>query len=156
MRYDLLKCSSGTTRQYQKKLVVIILNRGRRWCYLNLGKSLEDYLEAILILNSKFETVRSVDVARQMNFSKHFVCHAVKELRKKGYLEMDLDNCLHLTERGLALAERVYEHHRFLTAHLIEMGVDSIQAEIDACRIEHVISEESFEKLKAAFKKVNQ
>lgn len=103
-----------------------------------------------MILNNKLGTVRSVDVARQMNFSKPSVCHAVKELRKKGYLEMDSDNYLHLTESGIALAERIYEKHQFFTDSLIEMGVDPKQAEADACRIEHVISEESFQKLKEA------
>ena len=108
--------------------------------------------EAILILNNKLGTVRSIDVARQMNFSKPSVCHAVKELRKKGYLEMDSDNYLHLTERGFTLAEQVYERHRFFTNSLIEMGVDPETAEADACRIEHVISDESFQKLKDAIK----
>lgn len=117
---------------------------------MNLGKSLEDYLEAILILKNKFKAVRSVDVARQMNFSKASVCHAVKELRKRGYLEMDSDSYLYLTESGIALAEQVYERHCFFTACLIEAGVDPIQAEQDACQIEHVISDESFQKLKDA------
>lgn len=106
-----------------------------------------------MILNNKLGTVRSIDVARQMNFSKTSVCHAVKKLRKKGYLEMDSDNCLHLTERGLTLAERVYERHCFFTNSLIEMGVDPETAEADACRIEHVISTESFERLKEAFER---
>ena len=105
-----------------------------------------------MILNNKLGTVRSIDVARQMNFSKPSVCHAVKELRKKGYLEMDSDNYLHLTERGFTLAERVYERHRFFTNSLIEMGVDPETAEADACRIEHVISDESCQKLKDAIK----
>ncbi|MDO4306935.1 MAG: metal-dependent transcriptional regulator [Eubacteriales bacterium] len=123
---------------------------------MTLGKSLEDYLEAILILKNQIGVVRSIDVARQMNFSKPSVCHAVKELRKKGYLEMDSDSCLHLTENGLALAEQVYERHCFFTAQLVEMGVNPAQAEQDACRIEHVISDESFQKLKEAIQSNNK
>lgn len=115
---------------------------------MNLGESLEDYLEAILILHRQKGYVRSVDVARYMNFSKPSVCHAVKELRKKGYLEMDSENCLHLNEKGLDLAQKVYERHCFLKETLIAAGVQPEQAEQDACRIEHVISEESYQKLR--------
>ena len=78
---------------------------------MNLGKSLEDYLETILMLQKKKGYVRSVDVATYMNFSKPSVCHAVKELRKKGYLTMDTDGSLRLTEQGIKLAQQVYERH---------------------------------------------
>lgn len=117
-----------------------------------LGKSQEDYLEAILILQNKTGEVLSVDVARHMSFSKPSVCHAVKQLKGKGYLDVHEDGSLHLTKEGRTLAENVYERHRFFTDYLIEMGVSAEQAEKDACQIEHIISEESFQALKLALK----
>ena len=110
----------------------------------------EDYLEAILVLQKKMGMVRSVDVARHLDFSKPSVCHAVATLRDGGFLLMDEDNFLHLTDAGCEVAEQVYEKHRFFTQRLIAAGVDPKTAEADACRIEHVISEESFQRLKAA------
>ena len=110
----------------------------------------EDYLEAILVLQKKMGMVRSVDVARHLDVSKPSVCHAVATLRDGGFLLMDEDNFLHLTDAGCEVAEQVYEKHRFFTQRLIAAGVDPKTAEADACRIEHVISEESFQRLKAA------
>ena len=115
---------------------------------LKIGKSLEDYLEAILILKRKHGLVRSVDVARYMGFSKPSVSVAMKELRNKGYLKVDEEGSLVLTEEGLTMAEQVYERHRFFSDYLKEIGVDPETAEKDACQMEHVISEESFNKLK--------
>ena len=107
----------------------------------------EDYLEAILVLQKKMGMVRSVDVARHLDVSKPSVCHAVATLREGGFLTMDEDNFLHLTDAGCEVAEQVYEKHRFFTQRLIAAGVDPKTAEADACRIEHVISEESFQRL---------
>lgn len=115
-----------------------------------LHASGEDYLEAVLVLQEQKGMLRSVDVARHMGVSKPSVCHAVTALKDGGFLTMDGDYSLHLTDLGRKIAKGVYEKHRFFTAQLIEAGVDPIQAEKDACRIEHVISEESFQKLKAA------
>ena len=112
----------------------------------------EDYLEAILVLHKKMGTVRSVDVARHMEVSKPSVCHAVATLKKGGFLLIDVDHFLHLTDLGREVAEATYEKHRFFTDRLIEAGVDPETAERDACRIEHVISEETFERLKVAHK----
>ena len=112
----------------------------------------EDYLEAVLILQKKKGTVRSVDVARYLEDSKPSVCHAVATLRDGGFLTMDEDYSLHLTDVGREVAEQTYEKHRFFTDRLIEAGVDPDTAERDACRIEHVISDESFRCLKAAAK----
>ena len=108
----------------------------------------EDYLEAVLILQKKKGTVRSVDVARYLEVSKPSVCHAVATLRDGGFLTMDEDYSLHLTDVGRDVAEQTYEKHRFFTERLIEAGVNPDTAERDACRIEHVISPESFEALK--------
>ncbi len=112
----------------------------------------EDYLEAILMLQKETGMVRSVDLARHMGFSKPSISHAVGVLRNGGFLTVDEDGFLHLTDIGREVAERIYEKHQFFTDSLIEMGVDPVQAEEDACRIEHVISEESFQKLKEAYK----
>ena len=117
-----------------------------------LHKSGEDYLEAILVLQKQRGVVRSVDVARHMDVSKPSVCHAVATLKKGGFLLMDGDHFLHLTDLGREVAEDTYEKHRFFTDRLIEAGVDPETAEQDACRIEHVISEETFERLKVAYK----
>ena len=119
---------------------------------MKLYASGEDYLEAILVLKNKLGMVRSVDVARHLEVTKPSVCHAVATLRDGGFLTMDSDYVLHLTDVGREVAEQIYEKHRFFTERLIAAGVDPETAEKDACRIEHVISDESFERLKAAAK----
>ena len=119
---------------------------------MKLHASGEDYLEAILVLYKKTGMVRSVDVARHLEVSKPSVRHAVATLRDGGFLTMDEDYFLHLTDAGLEVAEQIYEKHRFFTERLIEAGVDPETAERDACRIEHVISQESFERLRDAYK----
>ena len=116
----------------------------------SLHASGEDYLEAILILHMKKGMVRSVDVARRLGVSKPSVCHAVALLKDGGFLTMDEDFSLHLTDIGREVAERIYERHCFFTEQLIAAGVDPKVAEADACRIEHIISTESFERLKEA------
>mgnify|MGYP005802145827 FL=1 len=119
---------------------------------MGLYASGEDYLEAILVLQKKKGMVRSADVARHLEVSKPSVCHAVATLKKGGFLLIDVDHFLHLTDLGREVAEATYEKHRFFTDRLIEAGVDPETAERDACRIEHVISEETFERLKVAHK----
>ena len=116
---------------------------------MKLHASGEDYLEAILILQEQKGMVRSVDVARHMDVSKPSVCHAVATLKNGGFLTMDDGFFLHLTDIGREVAEQIYEKHRFFTERLNAAGVDPKIAEADACRIEHVISEESFQRLKA-------
>ena len=111
---------------------------------MKLHASGEDYLEAIFILQKQLGMVRSVDVARHMEVSKPSVCHAVAILREGGFLTMDIDHFLHLTKLGREVAERTYEKHCFFTDLLTEVGVDPKSAERDACRMEHVISQESF------------
>ena len=123
---------------------------------MKLHASGEDYLEAILVLQKKRGLVRSVDVARHMEVSKPRVCHAVATLRDGGFLTMDEDHFLHLTDVGREVAEKIYERHCFFTERLIALGVNPETAETDACRIEHVISAESFEHLKKSFKNNNQ
>ena len=117
---------------------------------MKLHASGEDYLETILVLQKKLGMVRSVDVARHMEVSKPSVCHAVATLRDGGFLMMDEDHFLHLTEVGREVAEKIYERHCFFTEQLIAAGVDPKTAEADACRIEHTISQDSFEKIRRA------
>ncbi len=123
---------------------------------MKLHASGEDYLEAILVLQKEKGMVRSVDVARHMEVSKPSVCHAVAVLRDGGFLTMDEDHFLRLTDAGREVAEKIYERHCFFTEQLIAAGVDPRIAEADACRIEHVISTESFEHLKKSFENNNQ
>ena len=118
---------------------------------MKLYASGEDYLETILILRREMGMVRSVDVARHMDVSKPSVCHAVAVLQEGGFLAVDGDHFLHLTEQGRIIAEKIYERHRFFTDRLIEAGVDPKTAETDACRIEHVISDETFRRLKEKY-----
>ena len=101
-------------------------------------------MEAILVLHKKMGMVRSVDVARHMDVSKPSVCHAVSTLKDGGFLTIDEDHFLYLTDIGLEVAETIYERHCFFTELLIAAGVDPKTAEADACRMEHVISTESF------------
>ena len=115
---------------------------------MKLHASGEDYLETILVLQKKRGMVRSVDVARHMEVSKPSVCHAVATLRDGGFLMMDEDHFLHLTDVGREVAEKIYERHCFFTEQLITAGVDPKTAEADACRIEHTISQDSFEKIR--------
>ena len=117
---------------------------------MKLHASGEDYLETILVLQKKLGMVRSVDVARHMEVSKPSVCHAVATLRDGGFLMMDEDHFLHLTDVGREVAEKIYERHCFFTEQLIAAGVDPKTAEADACRIEHTISQDSFEKIRRA------
>lgn len=119
---------------------------------MKLHASGEDYLEAILVLQKQKGMVRSVDVARHLEVTKPSVCNAVATLRDGGFLKMDEGYFLHLTDVGREVAEQIYEKHRFFTDRLIAAGVDPATAERDACRIEHVIGDESFERLKAAAK----
>ena len=119
---------------------------------MKLHTSGEDYLETILVLQKKSGMVRSVDVARHMEVSKPSVYHAMTTLREGGFLTMDSDYFLHLTDAGRKVAEQIFKKHRFFTDRLIEAGVDPVTAEKDACRMEHVISQESFERLRDAYK----
>lgn len=112
-------------------------------------------MEAVLILQKQMgeSAVRSVDLARHMGFSKPSISHAVGVLRDEGFLIMDKEGFLHLTEEGREIAEKIYERHQFFTEQLIAAGVNEITAEEDACRIEHAISDESFQKLQKYFMK---
>ena len=117
---------------------------------MKIHASGEDYLEAILVLQKKMGMVRSIDLARHMGFSKPSISHAVGVLKNGGFLTVDDDGFLHLTVIGREIAEKIYERHLFFMEQLIAAGVDPETAEADACRIEHIISDESFSRLKEA------
>ena len=119
---------------------------------MKVQESRENYLEAILILSQKGQ-VRSIDVANFLDFSKPSVSVAVANLKAALLLSVDANGHLHLTESGRALAEQIYERHTLLTECLIRLGVDPQIAAEDACRVEHVISQESFEQIKAHMSK---
>lgn len=116
------------------------------------GESVEDYLETILILSRTLPAVRSIDIVRESGYTKPSVSVAMKNLRQKEYITMDQDGYIKLTETGRDLAERVYERHTVLAALLTALGVDPSVASEDACKIEHVISEETFDALKKHMK----
>ena len=115
------------------------------------NESSEDYLETILILSHKLPVVRSVDIANEMGFRKASVSIAMKNLRERGHITVTDAGYIYLTESGKKIADTIYERHEFLTNMLTSWGVDRNTAETDACRIEHVISAESFKALKAHF-----
>lgn len=118
---------------------------------MKLHESPEDYLETILILSSANENVRSIDIAGYLGFSKPSVSVAMKKLRENGYVSMDPYGKVSLTESGREIAEKVYERHQVISKILISIGVSEETALNDACRIEHVISDESFDKLKVYY-----
>ena len=116
---------------------------------MKIQESAENYLEAIHVLMMRNGQVRSIDVAHYTGFSKPSISRAVGLLRDNGYVSIDQNGLLSLTEAGLKIAETIYERHTVLTDLLIKLGVSPETAAEDACRIEHVISEESFRRLKA-------
>ena len=115
---------------------------------MHIQESGEMYLETIYILSQKMGAVRSIDVGEYMGYSKPSVSRAVGILKKGGYLLMDKDGYLTLTESGLAVAKKIYERHTLLTDFLIRLGVNEKTAVEDACKIEHDISDETFDALK--------
>lgn len=115
---------------------------------MKIQESAENYLEVILMLQKRLGQVRSIDIVSELNFSKPSVSYAMKLFRENGYVTMDNKGYITLTGRGLEIAERVYERHLLLTKCLVTLGVSQNTAREDACRIEHVISQESFEKIK--------
>ncbi|MCI5604639.1 MAG: metal-dependent transcriptional regulator [Clostridia bacterium] len=115
---------------------------------MQLHESGEMYLETILILKERFGYVRSIDIAHELNFSKPSVSRAISLLRENDYVTFDPNGMILLTEKGQIVAEKIYERHNVLTRCLMALGVSEENASADACRIEHVISEETFLKIK--------
>lgn len=115
---------------------------------MKIQESAENYLETILMLSKSKGGVRSIDIANELEFSKPSVSIAMKNLRQNGYIDVGDDGYITLTEKGYSIAERMYERHVMLTNWLISLGVEREIASEDACRIEHVLSEDSFEAIK--------
>ncbi|NCC08291.1 MAG: metal-dependent transcriptional regulator [Clostridia bacterium] len=120
---------------------------------MELHESAEDYLETILKIKDTRGAVRSIDVATELGFSKPSVSVAMKKLRETGYITVDPDGSIELTQQGHTAAANVYERHKCLTAFLMSIGVSEQNAKTDACKIEHDLSAESFECIKAFFEK---
>ena len=123
---------------------------------MQIRESAEDYLEAILILSKKGGGVRSVDIATMLGVSKPSVSHAMKLLREDAYIAMDRYGTVTLLEKGAEIANRIYERHMVLTKMLEGLGVSNEVARADACKMEHDISNESFEKIKEHLKAKNE
>ena len=115
---------------------------------MKILESAENYLETILILQKRNGSVRSIDIVNELEFTKPSVSIAMKNLRENGYIEMDKNGYITLLEGGLSIAEAVYERHTALSTFLEAIGVPSAIAKEDACRMEHIISEETFEAIK--------
>ena len=122
---------------------------------MKIYESAEDYLEMILVIQRKKGAVRSIDIAREMNFSKPSVSIAMKKLKEDGLITVNEYHEIDLTPRGKEIAETIYERHIVLSEILTKLGVEETTAVKEACRIEHVISQDSFEKLKEAVKAGN-
>ena len=118
--------------------------------YMNLQESGQMYLETILILTNERANVRSIDVCEHMGFSKPSVSRAIGLLKSGGYITVDKDGFITLTPTGRELAQKIYDRHKVLTEFLISLGVDGEVASQDACKIEHHISDESFDAIKRA------
>ena len=116
---------------------------------MKIQESAENYLETILVISHKKGMVRSIDIVNELEFSKPSVSVAMKNLRENGYIEMDGDGHITLLPPGEAIAQRIYDRHKLLTQFLVRLGVDPKTAAADACKIEHDLSDESFEKIKA-------
>lgn len=115
---------------------------------MKIQESAENYLETIFILKNKNGAVRSIDIANELGFSKPSVSVAMKNLRENGYIEVDSSGYITLLDSGRQIAEKIYERHTTLSKWLVSLGVDAKTAAEDACRIEHIISSESFEAIK--------
>lgn len=115
---------------------------------MKIHESAENYLETILVIGKRKPQVRSIDIANELAFSKPSVSVAMKNLRLNGYIHVDKEGFITLTDSGLAIAEKIYERHELLTAWLVKLGVNPQAAAEDACRMEHVISTESFNAIK--------
>lgn len=115
---------------------------------MKIRKSAEDYLEAMLVMQERHGYIRSIDIATELNVTKPSVSYATKRLRENGYITMDKEGLITLTEKGLEIAESMYERHRLLTQFFVRLGINEDVAREDACKIEHDLSEETFQAIK--------
>ena len=112
---------------------------------MQIHQSAEEYLETILMLTQRMGRVRSIDVVNELGYTKASVSIAMKKLRENGYITMDKDGLITLTASGMAIAERMLDRHHTLTKFLMALGIDAATAETDACKIEHDISQKTFD-----------
>lgn len=117
-----------------------------------IHQSAEDYLEVIHVLRQRLGMVRSIDIVNELHYKKPSVSVAMKKLRENGYILTDADGYITLTEKGQEVADRIYERHQVLTSLLTTLGVDEETAAADACKIEHNLSQQTFDCLKAHLK----
>ena len=115
---------------------------------MRILKSSEDYLEAMLMMQERHGYIRSIDIAAELEVTKPSVSYATKRLRENGYITMNREGLISLTDSGMAIARRIYERHKMLTEFLMTIGVDEQTARQDACKIEHDISDETFQAMK--------
>ena len=115
---------------------------------MRILKSSEDYLETMLMMQERHGYIRSIDIAAELGVSKPSVSYATKRLRENGYILMDKDGLISLTPKGLEIAERIYDRHKRLTAFFVCLGVDEVIAREDACKVEHDLSEPTYEAMK--------
>lgn len=115
---------------------------------MEIHESAEDYLETILILKERHGQVRSIDIATEMNYTKPSISVAMKKLRENGYIEMDKDGFITLTDAGMEIASNIYDRHKILTNFFVSLGVDQKTAAEDACKVEHDLSEITYEKIR--------
>ena len=120
---------------------------------MKIKESAENYLEAILILKNKAENVRSIDVANYLGFSKPSVSVAMKSFREEGYIKVNEDGYISLSKKGMDIAKEIFERHNIIAKALMILGVDEVTAYEDSCKIEHDISNLSFEKIKEFLEK---
>lgn len=118
-----------------------------------LAESGEDYLEAMLMMQEKHGFIRSIDIAEQLHVTKPSVSYATKRLREAGYITMDSDSLITLTETGMKVATRIYTRHKVLTEIFIHMGIDPETAREDACKVEHDLSDSTFDAIRACAEK---
>ena len=123
---------------------------------MNIHKASEDYLEAMLMMQEKHGYIRSIDVAEQLGVTKPSVSYSTKRLREAGYITMDSDSYITLTDTGMEIARRMYERHKLLTDFFIHLGVDEQTAREDACKVEHDLSEKTFNAICEHAKKASE
>ena len=121
---------------------------------MEIRASSEDYLETILVLQKRNGKVRSIDIANDMKFAKPTISIKMKQFNENGYITIDSDKCIHLTEKGMEIAERIHARHVLLSDVLISLGVSEAQAYEDACKIEHNLSQETFDCIKKFYDKL--
>ena len=121
--------------------------------YMIIQKSSEDYLEAMLMLQEEHGYIRSVDISHQLHVTKPSVSYAVKNLRENGYITMQADGMISLTDSGMEIAERIYSRHKLLNDVFVQIGVDEKTAAEDACKVEHDISDKTYKAIARYYKK---